>query len=95
MWICVLSSLALASTYVLSLYVWRTNLERDHPETIKRRFVSALSMVFLSPPFVFFFGSPSLLASHSIAEVIGCRWNGIGTATVLPLILTSILFAGT
>uniref|UniRef100_A0A673IPG3 Uncharacterized protein n=1 Tax=Sinocyclocheilus rhinocerous TaxID=307959 RepID=A0A673IPG3_9TELE len=36
-WISVVCCLLLACMYVGSLYVWRGNLPRDHPNTIKRR----------------------------------------------------------
>jgi prenyl protein peptidase len=35
------ASFMLSFIYVGSLYVWRTDLDRDHPKTIKRRFLSA------------------------------------------------------
>ena len=91
------ASCLLGLSYVLSLYVWSSSraLDRDHPSTIKRRFVSAFCMLFVSPPFVYAFGSRSLLDSaSSLAEVIGIRWAGLAEAIILPLLLTAVLFAG-
>uniref|UniRef100_A0A8C4RI80 Ras converting CAAX endopeptidase 1 n=1 Tax=Erpetoichthys calabaricus TaxID=27687 RepID=A0A8C4RI80_ERPCA len=48
----VLSCLLLACSYVGSLYVWRSDLPRDHPAVIKRRFTSVLIVSALSPVFV-------------------------------------------
>ena len=61
------ASFLLASSYVLSLYLWPPKsssgvpLDRDHPATIKRRFLSALAMLFVSPLFVLAFGDGQLL----------------------------------
>uniref|UniRef100_UPI00398F4D7A CAAX prenyl protease 2 isoform X2 n=1 Tax=Pristiophorus japonicus TaxID=55135 RepID=UPI00398F4D7A len=43
------SCLLLACGYVGSLYVWRSQLPRDHPTVIKRRFTSVLIVSALSP----------------------------------------------
>lgn len=86
--------LLLGVSYVASLYVWRSNLDRDHPDTIKRRFISAAFMTVVSPFFVYNFGSPSLLARYSLAEIIGLRLPGLALASVLPLMLTMVLFLG-
>uniref|UniRef100_A0A671QIK5 Uncharacterized protein n=1 Tax=Sinocyclocheilus anshuiensis TaxID=1608454 RepID=A0A671QIK5_9TELE len=48
-WISVVCCLLLACMYVGSLYVWRGNLPRDHPNTIKRRFTSVLCVSAASP----------------------------------------------
>ncbi|XP_067877930.1 CAAX prenyl protease 2 isoform X3 [Heterodontus francisci] len=47
--ISVVSCLLLACGYVGSLYVWRSQLHRDHPTVIKRRFTSVLIVSMLSP----------------------------------------------
>uniref|UniRef100_A0A8C8DWI6 Ras converting CAAX endopeptidase 1a n=1 Tax=Oryzias sinensis TaxID=183150 RepID=A0A8C8DWI6_9TELE len=51
-WVSVLSCLLLACSYVGSLYVWKSELPRDHPTVIKRRFTSVLVVSGLSPLFV-------------------------------------------
>jgi len=84
----------LGVSYVASLYVWRSNLDRDHPDTIKRRFVSAAFMTLVSPVFVWKFGATSLLEKYSLAELIGLRTTGLLQASILPLLLTMILFLG-
>uniref|UniRef100_A0A672YLS1 CAAX prenyl protease 2 n=2 Tax=Sphaeramia orbicularis TaxID=375764 RepID=A0A672YLS1_9TELE len=92
-WLSVLSCLLLACSYVGSLYVWRSDLPRDHPAVIKRRFTSVLIVSGLSPLFVWawreFTGTvPSLLA------LMGIRFEGLIPAIVLPLLLTMVLFLG-
>lgn len=84
----------LGISYVGSLYVWRSNQDRDHPDTIKRRFISAAFMTILSPVFVYLFGAPYLLEKYSLVEIIGVRWPGLGLATLVPLLLTMVLFLG-
>ena len=54
--------------------------DRDHPSTIKRRFVSAFCMLFASPPFVCAFGSSALLDGAALAAVIGFRGEGLLSA---------------
>lgn len=84
----------LGFAYVGGLYVWRSDHDRDHPETIKRRFLSAFFTSCLCPPLVYVFGDPKLLNSHSLAEVIGIKRAGLEAATILPLGLTMVLFLG-
>ncbi|XP_054426537.1 CAAX prenyl protease 2 isoform X3 [Pteronotus mesoamericanus] len=48
-WVSVFSCLSLACSYVGSLYVWKSELPRDHPAVIKRRFTSVLVVSSLSP----------------------------------------------
>jgi len=89
-----LAPLLLGVSYVSSLYVWRSNYDRDHPETIKRRFISAAFMTLVSPFFVYKFGAPSLLSQFSLSEILGLRWTGLVQACLLPLLLTITLFLG-
>jgi len=84
----------LGVSYVASLYVWRSNLDRDHPDTIKRRFVSAGFMTIISPVFVWKFGASNLLENHTLAELLGLRTAGLLQASILPLLLTMALFLG-
>ena len=84
----------LGLSYVGSLYVWRSTKDRDHDDTIKRRFISAAFMTLISPVFVHMLGAASLLDKYSLAEVIGLRTAGLGQALVLPLLLTFVLFLG-
>lgn len=91
---CVGAAFSLALSYVLSLYVWRSEHDRDHPSTIKRRFISALGMTVVSPVFAVAFGSPSLLSRHGAAAAIGLRSEGLVAACCYPLALTAVLFLG-
>lgn len=104
------ASCLLGLSYVLSLYIWSLPFQspssssaasgkeflqdRDHPSTIKRRFVSAFCMLFASPPFVCAFGSSALLEGAALAAVIGFRGEGLLSAVVIPLFLTAVLFLG-
>ena len=109
--------LLLGVSYVASLYVWRSQLDRDHPDTIKRRFISAAFMTLVSPLFVWQCGAANLLDTFSISELLGLRtaggsesshrfcliltvvyicllFSGLVQASLLPLLLTMILFLG-
>ena len=85
---------SLAFIYVGSLYVWRSDHDRDSPITIKRRFLSAFCTVCISPFVVKYFVAEDLLENQSIYKIIGIRREGLGNAIFLPLMLTVILFAG-
>ncbi|CAL1284408.1 unnamed protein product [Larinioides sclopetarius] len=51
----VLICISLATMYVGSLYVWRNTHGRDHPSTIKKRFLSVFLMSFVSATVVYVF----------------------------------------
>jgi len=92
--ICTGAPFLLGVSYVASLYVWRSNLDRDHPDTIKRRFVSAAFMTIVSPVFVWKFGADHLLENFTLMDLLGLRTQGLIQACILPLLLTMILFLG-
>lgn len=94
MWTSTTAASFLGLAYVGGLYVWRSDLDRDHPETIKRRFLSAFCTTCLCPPLVYTFGSSELLSNHTLAEVVGFRSQGLLAAVTVPLVLTVILFLG-
>ena len=49
------------------LYVWKSDYDRDHPETIKRRFLSAFFTSCMCPPLVYIFGDPKVMfETHKI-----------------------------
>ena len=49
------------------LYVWKSEYDRDHPETIKRRFLSAFFTSCMCPPLVYIFGDPKVMfETHKI-----------------------------
>ncbi|KAJ8405381.1 hypothetical protein AAFF_G00318540 [Aldrovandia affinis] len=94
-WLSVLSCLVLACSYVGSLYVWRSDLPRDHPSVIKRRFTSVLVVSALSPVFVWAWKElTGVRAGHSLLALMGIRLEGIVPAATLPLLLTMVLFLG-
>ena len=86
--------IGLAAFYVGSLYVWPTKHDRDHPETIKRRFLSAAFVTIFSPFFVLYFGAPHLLNKYSLAHILGLKLEGLLPAVLYPLGLTIVLFLG-
>lgn len=86
--------LLLSITYVASLYIWSSNYPRDHPLTIKRRFFSVFIMMFISPMFLYVMGSEELFKKATIWELLGFRIDGIVNASIIPLMLTMVLFLG-
>ncbi|XP_035990416.1 CAAX prenyl protease 2 isoform X4 [Fundulus heteroclitus] len=94
-WLSVLSCLLLACCYVGSLYVWRSDLPRDHPAVIKRRFTSVLIVSGLSPLFVWAWREFTAVRTLSpLLALLGIRLEGFISAIVLPLLLTMVLFLG-
>ncbi|MGH0131987.1 UNVERIFIED_CONTAM: hypothetical protein FKN15_078289 [Acipenser sinensis] len=91
-WISVLSCLLLACSYVGSLYVWRSDLPRDHPAVIKRRFTSVLIVSTLSPLFVWAWKEfTGIRSSQSLLALMGIRVEGLLAAATLPLLLTMVV----
>ncbi|CAG4954234.1 unnamed protein product [Parnassius apollo] len=84
----------LTFAYVASLYVWRTELSRDHPSTIKRRFFSVSCIMFLAPFFMRFFLKEETLNRGDVFQQLGLRLPGLIAASITSLILTAILFLG-
>jgi len=86
---------ALACLYVGSLYVWRSSLSRDHPATIRRRFVSVLLVSLVSPLFPYLYLSQrGEFDAAQLWAALGLRWRGLLPAVVLPYVLTALLFLG-
>jgi prenyl protein peptidase len=88
-----LQCLALAVSYVGSLYIFRRDLPRDHPITIKNRMCSVAIVCALAPFFVYSLARSDDINGHSL-----WTWLGVNTlpllGVVLPLLLTMILFLG-
>ncbi|XP_024913602.1 CAAX prenyl protease 2 [Cynoglossus semilaevis] len=94
-WPSLLSCLLLACSYVGSLYVWRSDLPRDHPTVIKRRFTSVLIVSGLSPVFVWTWREfTGITTDSSLLALMGIRFEGLIPAIILPLFLTMVLFLG-
>ncbi|XP_036851686.1 CAAX prenyl protease 2 isoform X4 [Manis javanica] len=94
-WVSVFSCLSLACSYVGSLYVWKSELPRDHPAVIKRRFTSVLVVSSLSPLCVLLWRElTGIQPGTSLFTLMGFRLEGIFPAALLPLLLTMILFLG-
>jgi uncharacterized membrane protein len=77
------------ATYVGSLYLWRNEQKRDHPETIKRRFISVGLTCIISSLYILFFW-PNYISW----EINGIHTKSLLLAATLPLLLTMILFLG-
>ncbi|XP_055905652.1 CAAX prenyl protease 2 [Eupeodes corollae] len=84
----------LSIIYVASLYIWRSEHERNHPSTVKKRFCSVSIVMLIAPIFVYTFSSKELLAHRSLFELLGLRWQGLLAAIVIPSLLTALLFLG-
>ncbi|XP_063172947.1 CAAX prenyl protease 2 isoform X2 [Candoia aspera] len=94
-WASLFSCLGLACAYVGSLYVWKSHLPRDHPAVIKRRFTSVLVVSTISPLFIWVWKEVTgVKPDASLLTLMGFRLEGILPATLLPLLLTMILFLG-
>uniref|UniRef100_V5H061 CAAX prenyl protease 2 n=2 Tax=Ixodes ricinus TaxID=34613 RepID=V5H061_IXORI len=91
----ILWAFMLALTYVGSLYIWRTKEHRDHPSTIKKRFVSVFAIICISPLFVVFGADLAYFKKDmTIPALLGLRLEGLAQAVLLPLALTMVLFTG-
>ncbi|XP_023294298.2 CAAX prenyl protease 2 [Lucilia cuprina] len=86
--------LAMSVLYVSSLYIWNNKHNRDHPATVKRRFLSVTVVMFISPIFVYKFSSGELLEKVAFNDLLGLRWPGLIMAIVVPYLLTMLLFLG-
>ncbi|KAG8437847.1 hypothetical protein GDO86_008519 [Hymenochirus boettgeri] len=97
-WLCgvsVMCCLTLACSYVGSLYVWKSELPRDHPAVIKKRFTSVLIVSLLSPLFLSLWKELTGVKTDApLLCLMGFRIEGIIAAIVLPLLLTMVLFLG-
>ncbi|XP_078001158.1 CAAX prenyl protease 2-like [Glandiceps talaboti] len=89
----VLSCFLLALAYVGSLYLWRSKLPRNHAKTIKRRFCSVLLVTLIAPPYVLLWADDTD-EGPSLWQWLGLRLPGIIAASIIPLLLTMILFLG-
>ncbi|XP_071079681.1 CAAX prenyl protease 2-like [Haliotis cracherodii] len=96
-WQAVLLCLLFAVMYVGSLYVWTATVtkDRDHPDTIKRRFISVGIISLLVPPMLWIFSEyQESDQGHGLLSWLGIRFWGFLPALFVPLILTMVLFMG-
>uniref|UniRef100_A0A8C4X1I7 CAAX prenyl protease 2 n=1 Tax=Eptatretus burgeri TaxID=7764 RepID=A0A8C4X1I7_EPTBU len=89
-----LACFTLACLYVGSLYVWKNDLHRDHPDVIRRRFTSVLLVSALSPFYLWLWSDGMDKTWVNLLNSMGCRSEGLISASVLPLLLTMVLFLG-
>ncbi|EDO32261.1 predicted protein [Nematostella vectensis] len=87
--------LVLAVVYVISLYIKKSPLPRNHSKTVKQRFRRVAFVSLLSPFYVWMWSDPVPGTEvHSLWTFLGLHMNNIIFATFLPLLLTMILFLG-
>ncbi|XP_014663824.1 PREDICTED: CAAX prenyl protease 2-like, partial [Priapulus caudatus] len=70
---------------------------RDHPETIKRRFISVFVVCCIAPIYLKKLVLPSypeIFEEHTLWQWLGVKVNGLAIAILLPCLLTMILFMG-
>ncbi|PSN50774.1 CAAX prenyl protease 2 [Blattella germanica] len=84
----------LSVVYVASLYIWNSPYFRDHPSTIKKRFLSVFIMMFISPLFLYYFSQEHILQKATIWQLLGLRLHGLLPAIFIPMFLTMTLFLG-
>lgn len=92
--IVILQCFILSIIYVSSLYVWKYRHERDHPSTIKRRFISVTVVALISPIYFYFCLDKKYFNRFTLWSLLGLRTVGLWQAVIYPLLLTSILFLG-
>lgn len=91
----VLSCLLLAVAYVGSLYVWKRELPRDHPKTIKQRTLSVFVVCAAAPLFLLLISSEVFTSQEwSLCQHLGVRSPGLLASFTVPLVLTMVLFSG-
>uniref|UniRef100_D3TP37 CAAX prenyl protease 2 n=1 Tax=Glossina morsitans morsitans TaxID=37546 RepID=D3TP37_GLOMM len=86
--------LAMSILYVSSLYIWNNKHNRDHPATVKRRFLSVSVVMLVAPVFLYSFSSTELMEKVQFNELLGLRWHGLLMAILIPYLLTMLLFLG-
>ncbi|KAF5303641.1 hypothetical protein FQA39_LY09888, partial [Lamprigera yunnana] len=84
----------LSVVYVSSLYVWNVQHDRNHPSSIKKRFISVFIMMFVSPVFLYVAIDNKILEKASLWEIMGFKTQGLLRALLIPWFLTMVLFSG-
>ncbi|XP_014604554.1 CAAX prenyl protease 2 [Polistes fuscatus] len=90
----IFSCFVLSVVYIASLYVWNSPHNREHPSTIKRRFFSVFVVALISPIFLYVGLDEKVYQKATIWELLGLRWSGLFQASIIPFLLTMILFLG-
>jgi len=94
--IAVLLCFVLAIMYVGSLYIYTDiRKSRDHPDIIKQRFLRVAIVCLVSLPSLWLCSTTShSYKARNVFVWVGIRLSGLIPATILPLILTMVLFMG-
>ncbi|XP_055380548.1 CAAX prenyl protease 2 [Condylostylus longicornis] len=90
----VFACLSLGISCVLSLYIWSSEHNRDHPSIVKRRFLSVFFIMLISPTIIYIFSAKEVLENHNFAELLGLKADGCLLAALVPIGLTGVLFLG-
>lgn len=61
---------------------------------MKRRFCSVSIVMLIAPIFVYIFSAKELLERVPFAEILGLRLQGLALASIVPYLLTALLFFG-
>ncbi|KAI8744639.1 CAAX prenyl protease 2 [Biomphalaria glabrata] len=97
-WQAILLCFLFAVLYVGSLYIWGGSTKeknRDHPDVIKRRFISVLIVCTVTPLILLLVSKASDTAeANHLLTWLGIRFWGLLPALVVPLFLTMVLFLG-
>ena len=86
----------LSGLFVVSLYVVDLGQSRNHPTTVKRRFlaVGVVSVVAPIGLYMYLRTKLEILSISSFASLLGLKWNGLVTATCFPTLLILTLYGG-
>ncbi|GLC37883.1 hypothetical protein PLESTB_001506400 [Pleodorina starrii] len=90
----VLACLAIASTFVGLLYIWRGTLPRDHPTTVKRRLLSIAMVCSVAWVPAYFWATQLHKTPTPVHKLLGLRLEGLPRAVLDSLFLVTTLFAG-
>ncbi|KAF7990903.1 hypothetical protein HCN44_000708 [Aphidius gifuensis] len=90
----IFSCTILSIIYVASLYIWKSPHSREHPSTIKKRFLSVFIISLISPVPLYIGLNQGLIQQETLWELLGLRWSGLLQAVLIPLFLTIVLFLG-
>lgn len=70
------------------------SFHRNHPDVIKRRFLSVAIMMVISPLFPWLISAREFNEQVPLLDAMGFRRSGFVAALIIPLLLTMLLFLG-
>jgi len=91
----VIACFILAVAFVGSLYLAPTNKPRDDPETIRWRMLLTGIVTILSPFYLLLWADRETTEQGAqLHHLLGIKTNGIVSAIIIPLVLTTVLYGG-